>query len=289
MDRIRTTLVRDVVGVPPSGGCVGSGTSQWPAKAGTPDGTICHSLVIISVSDLNFIDVLGSGTLSRTIETYRARIEIGVTTRKSQSGLAESLRLRDQIIEALKLSGIDPGKIEEAGGQLDHGGWGGAKNISHELHVSHDDMQVLARAMVAVERIFVETKEPWFSGIHRRLNFNVPTPKYAKDDRANEKALSAAIANARAKASILAQESGLILGEVMFIREIRKELMPSLERPNETRNRYVSQSDDLDIDESADSLYDCGFDLMEYTPAKARVRDGRVHFHVRFATQRKTN
>lgn len=257
---------------------------MWQAKDRNFKRTGRRSQVVSSLSDLGYIDVLGSATRNRTIETYRARIQIGVTTRKSQSGLVESLKLRDQIIAALKESGVDPEKIEEAGGQLTHGGWGGSKSTSHELHVSHDDMQVLARAMVAVERIFVEIKEPWYSGVRRSLTFDVPTPQYAKDDLANEHAIAAAIANARSKANLLAQEAGLVLREVLFIRELRKELLPSLELPDPMHNQYLSRGFDLD-DESANCMSDCVADNIAYSPVKPRVGDGRVHFHVRFATQ----
>jgi hypothetical protein len=228
-----------------------------------------------------YVDVLALAVVQRTIETYRAKIEPTVHTRRKQSCLEESLKLREQVIAALIDSGIDFQSIEEAGGESTHPIWSWSKHVRHELHIRHDDMLMLIRAMGAVERLFLSIKEPYFSGIKREFTFHVPTPEFAKVDDAGEEALKAALTKARAKAAALAQEAGCELGPLVSIIELPRHPVPS-RKPN---------YDDDSVDAMFDAAtvfpdHDYGGGGPGYTAAQPPQGVGRTFFRVRFALTR---
>lgn len=111
------------------------------------------------MDSLRYIEVIGSALVTRPIEAYRGTVTITVTTRKTKAGLDHSLHLRNQVISALKSAGIADEHIEEAGGSIDHSSWSAKKRLSHELRIKHEDMQVFANAMVAVEQMFSSLME----------------------------------------------------------------------------------------------------------------------------------
>ena len=223
------------------------------------------------------VEVVSSASVSRTIESYRAQINITVTTRKKQSCLDESLALRDQVLDAVSNAGIEGNDIEECGGQLAQSSWSSSKTVTHRLQVSHTEMTVIMQAMANVERLFAGLKQGWFTGIRKDFTFNVPTIQFSEDPDAAEKALTRAIAIAKRKASFLAQEAGLQLGRVLSIIEERRiQSQPQY-------NQHFGVADDL-----LDDDYDLSFaesTTVNYLPAAPRQGTSRVFFRVRFAIE----
>ncbi|NQV26162.1 MAG: SIMPL domain-containing protein [Rhodopirellula sp.] len=221
------------------------------------------------------IEVVSSANVSRTVESYRARIDLTVATRKKQSCLDESITLRDDVLSALSDAGISADNVEEGGGQVTQSSWSSTKTVTHQLQVSHTDMSVIIQAMANVERIFASIKLPWFSGIRKDFTFNAPTPDFMDDPNAAENAFIVAIANAKRKAAILAQEAGLQLGHVISITE------ESRAKSQQQINHQFGATDDLfhdDFNQSfAESL------PFSYSPAAPRQGTARSFFRVRFA------
>lgn len=214
------------------------------------------------------IEVVSSADVSRTVESYRAKIELAVRTRKKHACLDESLALRDQTISALEDAGIDKEHIEDYGGHIAHESWSSSKGVVHALHVTHSEMSVLVRAMANVERVFAGTKQPWFSEVKKDFAFSDPTPKFADDPHAAEDALKKAVVDARTRAEILAQEAGLELGDVLSIVE---------EDPQRLKRDSLFDADSPAIHGAGSAL--------GYTPAAPRQGIARTVFRVRFAVK----
>ena len=228
------------------------------------------------------IEVVAPASVSRRIESYRARIEITVTTRKQQSCLDESLTLRDRVMSALTESGIADDDIEEGGGHVTQSSWSSSKTVVHSLQVSNAEMSVLVQAMANVEHVFATLKHRWFSGVKRDFSFSVPTPEFADDPNAAEKALKNAVANARVKATILAEEAGVKLGKLLAIVEEQRP------KPQATYAQQLHGTDDL-FDEAIDVQF-CEMSSPEppainYSAAATRQGTARAYFRVRFVVE----
>ncbi len=223
----------------------------------------------------HYIEVIASASVGRSIETYRARIEATVTTRKRQSCLDESLALRDQIISALQDAGIPADEIEEGGGQLTQSSWSTSKHVVHELQVSHPEMSVLVQAMAKVEHIFAGMKRSFFSGIRKNFTFSVPTPQFAEDNHATEEALKTAVERARSKALILAREAELELDGVVSITEVSPQRRQPESQVSYDHSRVRLAFDDMGLAEETPG----------YTPAAPRQGSGCTWFRVRFAVK----
>lgn len=221
-----------------------------------------------------FIEVVASARVSRIVESYRAKIKITVTTRRHESSLAESLALRDRVINALKEAGIDAGNIEEGGGQVTQSSWSSTKTVIHELCVTHPEMPSLIDGMGKVENVFAGIKQKWFSGIKRDFSFTVPTAEFSEDADAIDEALKKAVQHARSKANSLAQEAALQLGEVVSIVE---------ESPRQREAKSGLTADDPDYDSIfAFSAADTeGF----YTPTSPTQSINRTRFRICFEVQ----
>lgn len=231
-----------------------------------------------------YIDVIALATVRRTIETYRAKIELSVQTGRKQSCLDESLKLREQVITVLIESGIEAEAIEEAGGQSDYPIWSGSKHARHELQVRHDDMKMLIRGMAAVERLFASFKDPYFFGLKRYFTFHVPAPEFAQDDDAGEQALKTALAKAKVKAAALAQEAGCELGALISITELPRR---AARKQNAPADYFGDGNVMFDaITDFPDA--DFGEPSGGYTTAQPPRGIGRTLFRVRFAVARST-
>lgn len=221
-----------------------------------------------------FVEVLGHAMIERTIETYRARITLTVNTRKRHSGLDESTKWRQQIVEAIVSAGIAAEDIEEAGGAMSDRSWSPRKEMIHELSVTSRDMTALSQAMQNVERMVAQTRESWLSGIKHDVTFDVPEPMLTLEEEATEKALQDAVIAARRKAERLATECGVALGELQSITEIA---VP----PRPQKKRYFPA-----IEWNEESCYlnaEAGTNGDQYAAAAPRRESGRLLFRFRFA------
>jgi len=228
-----------------------------------------------------YIEVIGSALFRRPINLHRGTIKITVTTRKAKTGLELSLRLRDDVINALKSVGVDEGGIEDSGAAIGHSSWSGKKQLAHELRIVHKEMQVFANAMAAVEQVFIAEKPKILSGVKCDFFFTVDEPVYGEIEGAKEQALRDAIANARQKATLYAESASVQLGPVEQITEI----LPPAKRRRE--DRY---EDLLDFDQGAlgSGLYELGVDdsFVDYTEVSPRESSRIVQARVRFSLLR---
>ena len=223
-----------------------------------------------------YIEVLSSASVGRAVESYRAKIELTVTTLKKKACLDESLALRDQIIAALKDAGLGEEDIEEGGGRVAQSSWSSSKTVVHELLVSHAEMSVLVQAMANVERVFAAIEQSWFSGVKKDFTFSVPSPEFANDLQAAEAALKKAVANAKSKATVMAKEAGLTLGGVLSIIE-----EPGQQERKRGDPRHISY-----FGGSSDSDFCLDFTEEQpasYTPVAPKQGTARICFRVRFA------
>lgn len=224
------------------------------------------------------IEVVSTSRVIRRIECYRARIELTFSTPKHQSSLNESLSLRDQVLTALNEAGLDGDQIEEGGGQINQSSWSASKTVTHQLNIVSADMSVLIQAMAYVEGVFAAFKQSWFAGTKRDFAFSEPTPEFADDPDAAETALKKAVANARRKATLLAAEAGVQLGDVIFITEEHRSQEPR--KPFQTFDNSDELLDDVDL-----MLSDVGANPtpIPYSPASPGQGRAQAVFRVRFA------
>lgn len=228
------------------------------------------------MSESDFVDVVGTALVVRPVEMYRGTIKISVTTRKSQSSLDLSLRIRDQVLEALRRVGADDSRIEDAGGHIGHSNYSGRKQVVHELKVRDPDMAVLARAMVAIENVFAGLKRGFLSGVSQDFTFTLDSPQYGRTEEALESALQRAMDDATRKASVLAERAGANIGGATTIVELADRLRPR------DPERSANPGD-------FDAYGLCSFQLsdnshgMEYTQVTPPTITGAIQLRVRFA------
>lgn len=168
-----------------------------------------------------FIEVIAHSKVVRHVESYQTEIEIVVSNRKKNqhSCLEDSLKLRDEVIAALRKAGITEENIQEGGGDRSwfyNTDW---KSVSHQLKASHADISILIKAMAKVEKIYTTTKQSFFSPIKKSLSLSAPQPKFSIKDNVVDHSLKMVITEAKEKASILASEAGLKLSGVLTIIE----------------------------------------------------------------------
>jgi hypothetical protein len=234
------------------------------------------------VSDCDYIEVTGSALIVRTIETHRASINISVTTKKAVLGAAMSLRLRDQVIQALKSVGVAESSITDGGCSLGHSTWSSNKQLTHELSIQTQETQIFVSAMSAIEQVFTEARTGYFSGTQNEFSFKETDPIYAKTEEANELAIREAIKNAVGKAHIIAEQAGLELGSIVAVNELirprRKLSTPfgaELEDPMDFDAHLAVRGRGYSMDSDS-------FDQI-YTEVAPRKTTGIVELRVRFS------
>lgn len=230
------------------------------------------------MDESKFIEVIGSAPITRTVEKYRGTICIFVKTRKTQVGLDLSLKIRNQVIDALKASGLSDAEITDAGGSIGHSRWSSKKQMQHEFKVTSEHMNVFAKAMTAVEDVFSNAKPGLMSGISNDFSFTIDEPVYAKNENATENAHREAVADATRKAVILAESAIVSLGPVVRIEE--------LARPYQTTTSYRINGPmdfDLNVGNALFELRDpSDFAAEDYTSVSPKQIIRLVQIRVRF-------
>ena len=220
-----------------------------------------------------YIEVVEPARVVRTIESYRTVIGITVTTRRTQSCLEVSLKLRDRVITALKNAGLTAEQIEEGGGHVSQQYWSSAKTVVHELRIVHPKMSQLVEGISEVERVFATIKDRWFSGVRRDFSVNAPTPEFADTSGTVADAMKQAMQRAKLKATSLAQEAGVQLGALESIVE-------------EAPLRPISSQNSVYADDPMLDDFDLGFSEMTsgtYTPATPAKSKQSSRFRIRFS------
>lgn len=233
------------------------------------------------VIDRDYIEVTGSALIVRPIEMHRAKINISVTTKKAALGAAMSLRLRDQVIQAIKSVGVSESSITDGGCSVGHSTWSSNKQLTHELSLETQDTQIFVRAMSAIEQVFTEARTSYFSGTQNDFSFAETEPVYSKTEEANELAIREAVKNAIAKAHIIAEQAGLQLGHIMAVSE--------LARPRRKVSSYfgTESEDPMDFDAHLQVKgrgYSADTPFPVYTEVAPRQTTGMVELRVRFST-----
>jgi len=157
---------------------------------------------------LRYIEVLTNARIERAIEAYEATLEFIVSTGKRESCVDESVVLRNEVVAALKHSGLSSEDIREGGGEASQPVWFSTKSVIRRVIIRNASMEPLMSAMAAMERLFAALKQPYFSRVKKSFTFYSPIPLYASNTSADE-AIRTAITKARLTAALIAQESGV--------------------------------------------------------------------------------
>lgn len=167
---------------------------------------------------MRFIELLAVVKDERTIESYETTLFLTVEASIAVSAGQLAIALREEIVKALLNAGLTQSDIHEGGSESTQRAWSTRREVTHRIVVRHAKMDVLVRAMNAVERVFAAQPRPWFSSVKPSFTFDQPKPVYAEQVSAGDltrKALSAS----REMAETLASEAGASLGPVLFIAE----------------------------------------------------------------------
>ena len=169
---------------------------------------------------MRFIEVLTTAVIRREIEAYEATLELTVSTGIKASCVDESVRLRNEMIEVLKHSGLSLENIQEGGGEVSPDFWSSTKSVVHRIVMTSASMDRLMDAMAFLERFFATLPQSYFSRVKKSFTFHSPRPIFAANT-SSEKAIRNAITNARLTAEMIAAETGGRLGKLLFVLESR--------------------------------------------------------------------
>lgn len=226
--------------------------------------------------DRRFIEVIASARTVRTVEAYEAEIELSVSSRRRQPCLQASIELREEVLAALSRSGITESDIQEGGGQFTQLLWSASRSVSHRMLIRSSEMEKLIRAMAAVEQLFVDQKQSFFSPVRRSFWIRTPVPQYASEDDA-ESTVRKAVDSARAIAEALAAGAGKALGDISCIVECS---------PSVRRRSAGLRSEEFDWSGTSDFLADSDEPgEAHYTSVSQPTHSSRRVFRVRFVLE----
>ena len=227
---------------------------------------------------MRYIEVLTNARVERRIEAYETMLELTVSCGKRSSCVDESLALREEVLAAIKEAGLSDDDIREGGGGVEQNRWSSSKSIVHRIVVQNPSMDVLISAMAAVERLFAAKPQPFFARVKKNFSFPSPSPVYAPAVSA-EDAMRDAVRKSRSTAEVLARESGVRLGGMLFIREFTAN-----RAPDGRQGQYFEPSDStLDLC----SVMECidPDDSIPYHELPAATSRAARTFVVRFAAE----
>jgi uncharacterized protein YggE len=162
-----------------------------------------------------YIEVVGSASLLERTSEYRADVTLVVRAAQIEMALREVVDLRSQCIRKLKEAGLAGDELREGGTEVWRP-WFWKKKPGQEaaqkILVSCDDAQRLYYALSALEPIFENQRYS--------LSVSMRRPRFVATDEARRKAQSAAIADAKLKAQIIASEAGVQLVTVAQVEEL---------------------------------------------------------------------
>ncbi|WP_164557909.1 SIMPL domain-containing protein [Massilia atriviolacea] len=164
----------------------------------------------------SYIEVTGESALVEQVNTYRADLSISVRATTTDNAISEAGALRDDCIRVLKSSGIAPQEMSEGGSAIwQPWFWKKAKpgqERSFRILIACSEAKRLYGALDALQPIFE----------HQRYTLSVSmlAPQFESSDDARSAAHTAAIANARKKAELIAMEAKVRLSRVNQIEEL---------------------------------------------------------------------
>lgn len=164
----------------------------------------------------SYIEVTGESALVEQVNTYRADLSISVRATTTDNAISEAGALRDDCIRVLKSSGIAPQEMSEGGSAIwQPWFWKKAKpgqERSFRILLACSEAKRLYGALDALQPIFE----------HQRYTLSVSmlAPQFESSDDARSAAHTAAIANARKKAELIAMEAKVRLSRINQIEEL---------------------------------------------------------------------
>ncbi len=223
------------------------------------------------------IEVIGSAMIVRPVELHRATITFIVRSKKTSDGHDRLLELRERVIAAMLHSGIEKSDIVDVGVAVRRSIWSYRQSLVQTLCIQTADCECLVKSISAIGQVFQDVKPGYFSGMEHDFSFEEDEPVYASEEEANELALRSAVQNATAKATILAEQSGLILERILSIAEIH--------RPPRKRTEFGATVEDPVNFESHLKVrgYNLGSGELTYTRTAPRKTAGLLELRVVFA------
>ncbi len=224
---------------------------------------------------MRYIEVLTSVRVEREVEAYEATLELSTTAGRKVACFDQALTLRNTVLAALKDCGLTDAEIREGGGEAIQNSWSSTKSVVHLIVIRNASLSVLMSAMAATERHFSTLRHPFFGRIKQNFTFHPPTPIYAAIRSADD-ALREAIRSAHRTATVIANESGNGVGEMMTVVE-------------HFVGRRASETSSLGYDDGADTIVDYylseadSIGAISYNGLPNATADSAQHFRVRFA------
>lgn len=163
-----------------------------------------------------YIEVTGEGCFTETANRYVAEVSVEVRAAKKETVLDEVREFWTAAIASLRENGIADAEIAEGG--IDYfRPWYWRKKPgqtgTRKIILKVPDFDRLNTALEALE--------PLRSGNRRSLTVDLKQPEFDSSSEAKSNALTAAFNDAKTKAETLAQQMGVILGDVLRVEEGR--------------------------------------------------------------------
>ncbi len=165
----------------------------------------------------HYIEVLSEAEYTEEITNHILDLIVEVRATQDHIALAEVNALKERTIQHLMATGLPPTSILDGGTRLTRP-WYQKKNVgkkaSVKLIIQIADLDQLARSLSDIEQIRQSQRET--------IQFHMRQPVFQADDTAVNRALQQAIIQAKQKATILATEAGVQLGNIARIEELSR-------------------------------------------------------------------
>ncbi len=161
-----------------------------------------------------YIDVIGEGKYVEEVEAYVADVILDVRAATDETSGREVAELRDRCVKTLVASGLGYDEITDGGGEVGQSWYRRKQPARHALHkltIKTPDQHRLAKALGELE--------PLFSNQRHEFVVKMRQPVFADDLSVSLQAQREAVAQARVKAEVLAQEAGVTLGDIRRVEE----------------------------------------------------------------------
>jgi len=164
----------------------------------------------------NYIEVTGSAKIVEQVMEYRTSLEISVRAAREDTATSDAGILRDECIRGLLDAGLGRDQLSEGGTAIWRPWhWKKSKNgqeVSHKILVTCKALAQLHKAL--------DTLEPLFKNERNTITVSAQQPRFENDPAKLTAAQVAAIRDARAKAEVIASETGLQLGAVAQVEDL---------------------------------------------------------------------
>lgn len=169
-----------------------------------------------------YIEITGESEYEQKIKTFIVRFEITVRAAKDSSALREAGELREKVLTLMIENGLEPKDIVE-GGIEKWRPWSKRNKPGSYVHVRlilrAPEVDILAKAIAATTDEFANDRYSFRSIMQR--------PDFEDIEAAKLEAVRSAVADARTKAGVVAEEMGLKLGGLIRSSELDAQALRS--------------------------------------------------------------